>query len=337
MLGPRTSGRHVPSQRLRLYPPALTRKLLRPPYGRAASAPGPPGKEFATLTSTLRPSGRCRVLRYAPAAARPERLRSYLQGRPRPGPLRRASSRSVLATLRAARLQARRIHPSRPRSAAHIECRRILATTDQAAPSLHVLRFASGVRAYGAHVSSAHPPQAAPGAQAVPVGRPSTSSGPPPGTACARRRPVGSCLPPRFAQFQAGPSLNRRCRYAFARKLARCRAASRAGLRCGGSSPLAASSHNAAFCSLRRSPLRPSLVGGRPLRPRPPLLRIHPHPEPSRKLLLASARRCRTSAQLPRRPRGRLRFAPPQAVATLARGVRSWKALLSFPPLPRSG
>ena len=58
-------GRHVPRQRLRLYPPALTRKLLRPPYGRAASAPGPPGKEFATLTSTLRPSGRCRRLRYA--------------------------------------------------------------------------------------------------------------------------------------------------------------------------------------------------------------------------------------------------------------------------------
>lgn len=77
------------------------------------------------------------------ASARPERLRSYL----RPGPLRRASSRSVLATLRAARLQARRIHPSRPRSAAHIECHRILAATDQAAPSLHVLHYASGVRA----------------------------------------------------------------------------------------------------------------------------------------------------------------------------------------------
>lgn len=135
----------------------------------AHAAPEPPGKEFATLTSTLRPSGRCRRLRYAPASSHPERLRSYLQGRPDPGPLHQASSRAVLATLRTARLQARRIHPSRPRCAAHIERRRSRQLKRQSAPPLHVLRFASGVRY--AHVSSAHPPQAAPGAQAVPVGR----------------------------------------------------------------------------------------------------------------------------------------------------------------------
>ncbi len=91
---------------------------------------------------------------------------------------------------------------------------------------------------------SAHPPQAAPGAGLAPGLLLPLRSRKRPVTLPARRRPVGSCLPPRFAQFQAGPSLNRRCRYAFARKLARCRAASRAGLRCGGSSPLAASSHN---------------------------------------------------------------------------------------------
>ena len=83
---------------------------------------------------------------------------------------------------------------------------------------------------------------------------------------------------------------------------------------------------------LRRSPLRPSLQG----EPRFARLSLWPplSPQPSRKLLRASAWRCRTSAQLPRRPRCRLRLhrSPRDRMV-----FRSRKALLSFLPLPRSG
>lgn len=85
------------------------------------------------------------------ASARPERLRFYLQGRPRPGPLRRASSRSVLATLRAARLQARRIHPSRPRSAP----RKKAVSSGTSPPETAFLRSAS--RAVFATLTSVRP------------------------------------------------------------------------------------------------------------------------------------------------------------------------------------
>jgi hypothetical protein len=77
-------------------------------------------------------------------------------------PVRSPARGGPAAALRAARLQARRIHPSRPRSAAHIERRRSRQLKQQSAPPLHVLHFASGVRY--AHLCSAHPPQAAPGA-----------------------------------------------------------------------------------------------------------------------------------------------------------------------------
>ena len=123
--------------------------------------------------------------------------------------------------------------------------------------------------------------------------------------------------------------------YAFVRRklLTRCRAASRPGLRCSSSSAFAATSHKILFCSLRHSPLRPSLQG----EPRFARLSlwptaIHPlSPKLSRKLLRASALLRRTSAQLSRQPRG---TASPPAVATLSHGVRSMKraAFLSAAP-----
>ncbi len=143
-------------------------------------APGPPGR--CSLRSPRRYGHPSRADGPAATPVRrrgPDRLRSLLQGRPDPGPLHRASSRAVLATLRAARLQARRIHPSRPRSAARIErrhSRQLKQAVCAVTPCAPLRERCSRLRR---SLELAHPPQAAPGARSAPIGRPSTSSGPP--------------------------------------------------------------------------------------------------------------------------------------------------------------
>jgi len=91
------------------HPPALYTKSAF-----AHFAPGPSGWCSLSLTSTLRPSGRCRQLRFASSSSRPERLHSYLAGPPDPRPS--APAFKPFRRYAPNRLQVRRIHPSHPRS-----------------------------------------------------------------------------------------------------------------------------------------------------------------------------------------------------------------------------
>lgn len=263
---------------------------------------------------------------------RHDRLRSYLQGRPSPGPLHRTSSRSVAVA--PDRLQVRRIHPSRPRSAARIERRhsrqlkQAVCAVTPCAPlrercSLRSLRFG--------------PPS--PGRAG---GRPRARS---PSSASLQKETCHGSCSPEAGRFRSSTALRAvpdrplpEQKRSLCVRFARCRAPPGPGLRCSGSSALAASSHNAVFCSLRRSPLRPSLQG----EPRFARLSlwpsvIHPlSPQPSRKLLRASARRCRTSAQLPRRPRCRLRLhRSPRCRVSFDHGTRCFPFRRS--PVPGEG
>ena len=316
-----------------IHPPALYTKSAC-----AHFAPGPSRRSSLPLTSTLRPSDRCRQLRFASSSSRPERLHSTLQGRPHPGPLHQTSSRPV-ATRRTVFKSGAFTHPThapfherRPfhPGQALLKC-----------PSFVPLRERCSLRSL----------QFGPPSPGRAGGRPRARS---PSSATLQKETCHGSCSPEAGRFRSSTALRAvpdrplpEQKRSLCVRFARCRAPPGPGLRCSGSSALAASSHNAVFCSLRRSPLRPSHQG----EPRYARLSlwptaIHPlSPKPSRKQLRASARRCRTSAQLPRRPpacaandaagrRCRLRL---QRSPRCRMAFDQWKALLSFPPLPRSG
>jgi len=162
----------------------------------------------------LRPSGRCRQLRFASSSSRPERLHSCLQGRPHPGPLHQTSSRSV-ATRRTVFKSGAFTRPAH----APLHERRTFSSGTSPPENPFIRSTSRAVFATLTSVRSTLPrPRRGQASRQVSFFRFATERDL--FTLPARRRPVGSGLPPHFVQFQTGPSLNRRGRYAFASHVA---------------------------------------------------------------------------------------------------------------------